>query len=141
MRLILPSDVMGRMRAAAEAAFPQEACGLLIGGGARDGVAVKDVVPSVNVADDPARRFEVDPALHLRIQRELRGTGWQVVGVYHSHPDGAAQPSAEDVACIVDPAMIWVILPSTADGVTEPVTCWRVRTDCAGFEEITLELT
>lgn len=141
MRLTLPSDVMARMRAAAEAAFPEEACGLLIGSGAEGGVRVEDMVPSANVAGDPARCFEVDPALHLRLQRELRGTERQVIGHYHSHPDGVARPSAEDVARIADPAMVWVILSVTADGVADPVTAWRVQTDSTGFEEMKLEMT
>jgi proteasome lid subunit RPN8/RPN11 len=53
-------------------------------------------VPTRNVADDPERRYRVDPADHLRCIREGRRRGLEVIGVYHSHPRSGAQPSATD---------------------------------------------
>ena len=83
----------------AEAAYPAECCGLLIG--AAEGARVwrvHRVVQSRNLAPAGRRdRFEVDPALRLKLQRELRGSGEAVVGLYHSHPDGPPTPSATDL--------------------------------------------
>jgi proteasome lid subunit RPN8/RPN11 len=51
---------------AAEAAYPEECCGLLVGHiGARGRVEVREVHASRNLAGDPRRAFEVDPGLRL----------------------------------------------------------------------------
>lgn len=73
----------------AEGAYPEEACGLVVRaeGGGLEAVRVR------NVAADPRRHFEVDPAPVLDALRAGR-----LHGIYHSHPDGPGEPSAEDVA-------------------------------------------
>ncbi len=77
---------------------PDEACGLLVGpllpGALPDRIVAAHA--SENLAADRRRGYLIDPQLHLRLQRELRGTATEVVGVYHSHPDGPAHPSARD---------------------------------------------
>src|SRR3546814_383617 len=82
-----------------------ECCGW--GGGA--GVNVTRIWAAAHL--DPAPdRFELDPAVHLRVQRELRGTAERVIGHYHSHPNGLAEPSAVDLAAAAhDPRMLWLI--------------------------------
>ena len=82
-------------------AYPNEACGLLVGRTEGDGCHVDRIEVSDNVADDPRHRFEVDPALRFRLMRDLRGTGQAVVGHFHSHPDGAAEPSATALASML----------------------------------------
>lgn len=100
----------------AEASYPEEACALLIG---RRGVAdlyrVTRVEPAANVAPDRRRRFEVDPGLRIGIERELRGAEEQVIGVWHSHPDGAPEPSGRDAERIYEPRLAWLIT-ALADG-------------------------
>jgi desampylase len=54
--------------------------------------------PAANVADDPLRRYLIDPRDHLGAIREARARGLQVIGAYHSHPRSAAVPSATDAA-------------------------------------------
>ena len=94
----------------AEAAFPGECCGLLSGGQADDVIRVDDVHASENMALEPDRRFEVDPALRLRLQRTLRDSGRRVVGIYHSHPNGPAQPSPRDLEAAWEPDLIWLVV-------------------------------
>jgi len=60
-------------------------------------------------------RFEVDPALRLRLQRELRASNERIVGLFHSHPDGAAAPSAHDLACAWEPDLVWLITATGRD--------------------------
>ena len=94
----------------AEASYPEEACALLVG---RRGIAdlyrVTRVEPAANVAADKRKRFEVDPGLRMGLERELRGGPEQVIGVWHSHPDGAPEPSAWDAANIQEPRLAWLI--------------------------------
>jgi proteasome lid subunit RPN8/RPN11 len=48
--------------------------------------------------DSPHNRYHIDPRELIRIQREGRGRGEDIVGFYHSHPDHPAQWSATDLA-------------------------------------------
>jgi [CysO sulfur-carrier protein]-S-L-cysteine hydrolase len=53
-------------------------------------------VSTRNVDPHPSR-FRVDPAVHIQLNRQLRGTRRAVVGVYHSHPTTSAEPSLSDI--------------------------------------------
>ena len=93
-----------------EADFPREACGLLVG--TSDTIA--EAVPSRNLAASE-NEFLIDPALQLKLQRELRGTGRRIVGVYHSHPSGDSAPSDADKTWARAAGLVWLITP-VADG-------------------------
>jgi proteasome lid subunit RPN8/RPN11 len=78
----------------AREATPYECCGLLLG---RDD-AIVESVRAANIADDPSRRFLIDPKQHIDGRRRARDRGLAVVGFYHSHPASPAEPSATDLA-------------------------------------------
>lgn len=42
------------------------------------------------------RRYVIDPAEILGLEKELRGSGEEIVGFYHSHPNHPAEPSEFD---------------------------------------------
>jgi len=46
--------------------------------------------------DSPRNRYNIDPREVVRIQREARERGLEIVGFYHSHPDCPAQWSKTD---------------------------------------------
>jgi proteasome lid subunit RPN8/RPN11 len=48
--------------------------------------------------DSPQNRYNIDPKELIRIQREGRERGEDIVGFYHSHPDHPAQWSSTDLA-------------------------------------------
>ncbi|MBV9993225.1 MAG: M67 family metallopeptidase [Alphaproteobacteria bacterium] len=93
--------------AEARAAHPRECCGLLEG----TGKAVTALHPARNLADAPDR-FEIDPALQFRLRRE----GRNIVGCYHSHPDGAAEPSPRDAQAASQAGFVWLIVGGDALG-------------------------
>jgi len=74
---------------------PFECCGLLLG---RQG-AIAFAVEAPNI-ERTTTRFHLDPRTHLEWQRRLRDVrpALAIVGVYHSHPSGAAVPSPSDIA-------------------------------------------
>jgi proteasome lid subunit RPN8/RPN11 len=41
-------------------------------------------------------RYNMDPLDFLRAQREFEGSSWEIVGIYHSHPDHPSRPSQTD---------------------------------------------
>jgi proteasome lid subunit RPN8/RPN11 len=93
---------------AARAAYPEECCGLLVGQGNR----VTRLVPTHNVHETPRRFFTIDPAVQFATLRDLRDlkNGEEVIGHYHSHPDGPAEPSARDLAEAADPEALWIVI-------------------------------
>lgn len=120
--LLLLPDHVKRIQVHAEAAYPQECCGLLVGtlsvaeGG--DTRQVHDAIATANgwnetVSEDlavefasyqaaaadchsKADRFWIDPKDILRVQRQARDRNLDIVGVYHSHPEHPAVPSECD---------------------------------------------
>ena len=126
---------------AAEAAYPEEACGLLVGRAGPGGAwQVNAVEASANVAEPPrTRRFEVDPKLRLRLERRLRESPDSVMGVYHSHPNGSAEPSETDISMIFEPDMIWLITAVT-DGRAGATMAYKPTEDGAAFRPLGLEL-
>ena len=48
--------------------------------------------------DSPHNRYNIDPKELVRIQREGRERGEDIIGFYHSHPDHPAQWSPTDLA-------------------------------------------
>lgn len=118
--LVLDDAARAAIVAHARETYPEECCGLLVGtrriAPTGPELVVDKVMPAANVAAERRQdRFELDPALHLRVQRELRGTDRAVIGHYHSHPDGRAEPSAIDRANIHDPTLAWVIVALNGD--------------------------
>lgn len=108
--IAIDPPVLEAIVAAAEASYPDEACGLLVGRWSAAGdCRLRRAVPSANLAPDPSAAFEIDPALRLDLQRRLRGGGQRVVGLYHSHPDGPARPSARDLARAWEPGLLWLV--------------------------------
>jgi len=119
------------LEAAAEAAYPEEFCALLLGRSLPDGGwRLEDYRPAANVHPQPRRHFELDPAVHIATLRELRQNrdgkerGLCLLGHIHSHPDAKAEPSATDLSMAHDPEMLWLIL-SVRRGKAEHLTAWR----------------
>jgi proteasome lid subunit RPN8/RPN11 len=83
-----------------ELTYPHECCGVLLGQFGDDGAkTVSRAVRCGNTRDDsPHNRYHINPKELIRIQREGRERGEDIVGFYHSHPDHPAQWSTTDLA-------------------------------------------
>jgi len=83
-----------------EETYPHECCGVLLGRFEDDGTRV--VTSSARCdnmrTDSPQNRYNIDPKELVRIQREGRERGEDIIGFYHSHPDHPAQWSQTDLA-------------------------------------------
>jgi proteasome lid subunit RPN8/RPN11 len=87
------------LRAHGEETYPHECCGVLLGNSAPDGNRVRQIVRAGNTRTDRAHdRFNIAPEELIRIQRQARTLGLDIVGFYHSHPDCPAQWSQTDFA-------------------------------------------
>ena len=105
MRLEISREALGAIMAEAGADPAIEVCGLLLG----DGLRVDRVVACRNGADDPTTGFEIDPQALIAAHKAARGGGPAVIGHYHSHPSGKAEPSARDAAAARS-GQVWVIV-------------------------------
>jgi proteasome lid subunit RPN8/RPN11/predicted GIY-YIG superfamily endonuclease len=96
-------------------AHPNECCGLLLG----RGESIDRVEPAANVHSDPLRHFEIDPQVLVDAHRAARAGGPRVIGYYHSHPTGFAEPSATDRELAAGDGRVWAIVGEGG------VTFWR----------------
>ena len=93
------------LRAHGEETYPNECCGVLLGkniAGEGDSGAVNHVQQTVRAGntrtDSAHNRYNIAPQELVKIQRQARGLGLDIVGFYHSHPDHPAQWSTTDFA-------------------------------------------
>lgn len=115
MRLEISRAVLDGIVADAAATPGVEVCGLLLGQGLR----VERVVSCRNVAEEPATGFEIDPQALIAAHKATRGGGLAVIGHYHSHPTGKAEPSPRDAASAMGDGALWLIVAG------EEVRLWR----------------
>lgn len=88
------------LRAHGQETYPHECCGVLLGKNEPStGNRVYQLVRAGNTRTDSAHnRYNIAPQELVRIQRQARGLGLDIVGFYHSHPDHPAQWSPTDFA-------------------------------------------
>ncbi|WP_034158626.1 Mov34/MPN/PAD-1 family protein [Sphingomonas sp. ERG5] len=125
MGIAISSTLLRRLLNAACASPDAEICGLLFGSSER----IEAAEAAINVAPDPARLFEIDPAALFAAHRAARAGGARMIGHYHSHPSGTPVPSARDAEAAMGDGAYWLILTpnearlwrSVAIGAFEPV--------------------
>ncbi len=116
----LSGELLAALVSHAHHEAPYEACGWLAGKGAK----VERIYPVANVAGDRRRAFVMEPEAQLRSMREIRGSGLELVGTYHSHPITPPRPSVKDrlLALYPDSAHLIVSLA----GAEPEVRCYRI---------------
>jgi proteasome lid subunit RPN8/RPN11 len=101
---MLPDGPLTEIVRQAEAGYPEEICGMVVGQhGAPETYRVRQVTNIANrepqedpsgVARDARTAYKMDPLEQLRILREADEHGWEVAVFYHSHPDhGRTSPA------------------------------------------------
>jgi proteasome lid subunit RPN8/RPN11 len=110
-----------KMRADVSQRSPEEACGML--GGRIEGGAYETllVIPATNMLHSPAR-YRIDPQEQLAAFMTFEAQGLELVGIYHSHPQGPAYPSPTDIAEAYYPEVIYLIWVKQGD-----------KWSCSGF--------
>jgi proteasome lid subunit RPN8/RPN11 len=118
-----------------EAAYPEEGAGLLLGMQVGEVRQVRAIDRLKNTREDIARRnrYLLSPQDFARGEQEAARLGWDVVGVFHSHPDHPSQPSDFDREW----AMPWFsyLITSIEKGAATSTRSWRLAEDRSKFEE------
>jgi proteasome lid subunit RPN8/RPN11 len=137
-RVVCDPAADARLRELAAAAYPDEGCGALVGGIEDDTVTIVDVTSARNMVVERSRdRYDLDPRDLLRADREARARGLDVVGIWHSHPDHPARPSAFDtVRAWVDYAYL---ICSTAAAGAGDLNAFALEREGGPFTQMRLE--
>ena len=138
MRVVVPGDILEKMRRHGEETYPHECCGFMLGS-AEDGLQrITEIRSQPNErTESRENRFIISPAQFKAAETYARKTGLQLVGIYHSHPDSPARPSEYDR----DHAWPWFsyVIVSVKGGTAAEANAWQLRDDRSGFDALTLE--
>lgn len=115
----------------AQAEAPLEAGGLLAGSGA----TIERVYPMENT-DRSETSFLLNPEEQYRVFVEIEELGYELAGIYHSHPHSDAYPSARDMEMAYYPEAVYVIV--SLAGPHPEIRAFRIRDGVASEEEITV---
>lgn len=127
--------LLAQIRVTAEQCYPNECCGLLLG----TFPYIKEIRSIENASNDSRdRRYLIHPRDLMDAESYVRGIGMEVMGVYHSHPDHPAYPSAFDRENAV-PQYLYLIVNVTR-GRSGDVACWRVGDWGAEFKSEALHV-
>lgn len=97
--LTIRQSELDALRRHGEETYPHECCGVMLGRIEGDERVVEAVLRAGNTrVDSPHNRYNIDPRELVRMQRESRERGLDIVGFYHSHPDHPARWSQTDLA-------------------------------------------
>ncbi|MGH7545894.1 MAG: Mov34/MPN/PAD-1 family protein [Gemmatimonadota bacterium] len=141
-RIVLSGALLAGILRHLEGAYPHEGVGALLGTPDGERRRVERHIPLANaVSRNRRRRYEVAPEELVRVQRDARGDGLEVLGYYHSHPDAEPVPSEADREAGW-PWYVYVIV-RVAGGRARGaggITAWQLRDDRSTFDPVHLEV-
>jgi proteasome lid subunit RPN8/RPN11 len=136
MTLLLPEAARDGIVAHAREGAPEEVVGVLAGDRGADRSVVARTLRADNAADTPGTRYEIAPGEELELLERVDEAGQEVVGFYHSHPDGPLAPSAVDARRAAWRGYSYLIV-SLADAEPE-VGSWRWTGEAFRAERVAL---
>ena len=138
--LKLSRQIEAAIQKAGADAYPNECCGILLGGEEGGDHVVKSLRPIENAreSDEQYHRFLITAEEMMQAELEARKLGLEIVGFYHSHPDHPARPSDYDRAHAL-PFYSYIIL-RVAEGKPEQMTSWRLRPSREFFDNEPLDV-
>lgn len=102
--IYLCPDHWAQMEAEVRTRAPEEACGIVAG----EGNHSRMVIPITNILHSPFR-FRMEPEEQLNAFLLVEENKWEIVAVYHSHPQGIDAPSPTDYKELTYPGIIYLI--------------------------------
>jgi proteasome lid subunit RPN8/RPN11 len=117
----LPEHLRQRIIGHCIGELPNEGCGLL----ALDGDRIVQVYPTAN-ADASPSSYTIPPQQHFDALTDAESRGWEIGGVFHSHPAGPARLSVVDLERALDPDWVYVVVGLRGE---PEVSAWRRGTE------------
>lgn len=119
MRITIRKEDYEQICRSAAAGRPEEVCGLLAGIDREDGVREIRKIYLLTNTDHSPEHFSIDPKEQVAAVRDMRACGLAPLGNWHSHPETAVRPSAEDIRLANDSSASYLIVSLAEEG--EPV--------------------
>jgi proteasome lid subunit RPN8/RPN11 len=124
----IPASLLQQIYKHAEGSYPNEGCGLLVGTTGTDkNHTVQAFRPCKNLNKERARdRYLMDPLDFLHVEQEFQNGPWEIIGVYHSHPDHPSRASQTDTDRAMEiMATVWsYVIVSVQNGKVASAQSW-----------------
>jgi len=120
----LPRPVVNSLLKLAQSKTDKEVCGLI----SQQANNKMKVYPVNNIASDPERFFEMDPAETINVMKQIRESQAELFAIYHSHPHAPAYPSKTDIEQAGYPDALYLIISLNTKGVLE-LKGFRIQQD------------
>ena len=134
MTLRVSDELLAKIHAHGEQAYPEEGAGFMLGSDGEER-AVTAIFPLSNAREDAARqnRYLFTPEDYMKAELEAERLGLSLIGVFHSHPDHPNRPSDFDREW-AQPYFSYVIT-SVRSGKALESRSWRLAEDRTVFKE------
>ena len=135
----IPASLLRQIYQHTEQSYPYECCGLLIGSTDQNqNHNVHAFRQCRNLNTERARdRYLLDPVDYLRVTREFENGPWDIIGVYHSHPDHPSRASQTDTDRAIEiMATAWsYVIVSVQNGTVAGAQSWVLNESERKFYE------
>jgi proteasome lid subunit RPN8/RPN11 len=133
-------EILARIHAYGEQAYPDEGAGFLLGSGGDMLKQVVDILALPNTREDGARhnRYLIAAEDYLNAELTADRLGLGLIGVFHSHPDSPNNPSEYDRDW-AQPFFSYIIT-SVQSGKAVESRSWRLTEDRTRFEDEEIEI-
>jgi len=91
-KLIMPGRVLDEIENYSRALYPVEVCGILSG----KKETVKGFHPVRNM-ENSSESYFMEPEEQYEVDRKIKLSGDEMLGIFHSHPDSPPRPSGRDI--------------------------------------------
>ncbi len=136
MKVLINQKLLDRIKDLLLETYPYEGCGFLLGLKNQENLEIFDCYPVENAwpkVEERRRRFAINPKDYLLAEKVAESKGLSLVGVYHSHPNYQAVPSAFDAECAWE-GYVYLIFSLSGHTVKDiRAYVWEARN---GFEEV-----
>lgn len=106
MKIIIKKEHINQIVEYCKSCYPKEACGILVG---KSGIAER-VYFMANISEDPMHCYLMEPKEQLKVFKEIRNSGQELLGIYHSHAYADAYPSKSDIELAYYPEASYIIV-------------------------------
>jgi len=111
----LPRNIVNGILTLAQSKTEQEVCGLI----SQDASQKMRLIPIANIATEPKKFFEMDPASTINAIKSIRESDSELFAIFHSHPHSPAYPSKTDIEQAGYPEALYLIVSLNTKGVLE----------------------
>jgi proteasome lid subunit RPN8/RPN11 len=139
MTIRFSPGAFNEIRAHLESVYPDEGAGFLLGYQDGELRTVESALPQPNEfeEDQRGRRYLIEPKDMLAAEKYADEHGYQILGIFHSHPDHPAEPSSYDLEW----SLPWFsyVITSVESGKAVTTRGWRLTDDRDRFYEEKIE--